>query len=211
MGYVRTPKHLNSITAMSAGVILELANTHRLYSLNIPEDIKDIDPRDGSIGVTLNNQFILGQMFNVNYINTLYHLLFDYKWILIDNKTKFNLLINDSFINMRTPGFGNPNRLYIPIGKNRILIGDNTIPLDYDYSEMLNSQIKSGSKKELVIKECNFYTITNCNESIYSSSRAENITNYILKNINNNKSQVVSGIGNKVYSPNYIRKKCNIS
>ncbi len=206
MGYLRTPSNFDYLTKIISGSILEMLNMERLHNPDVPEDIKKVDPRDNLI-VNVNNQVILQVAFNPDLSKKIYEILYSYKWVLVNNNTRFNFLLGDSFLNLKHPGLGESNnKCYVPLGNNKCLMGDNSVPPDMNVAFYLNKEFNSQGKKEFFIKECNLYAIINSKDYIYSSTKNEEIKNYILKKKVAKAYRVSSGIGNKTYTPQSKRK-----
>lgn len=177
-GFVRTPKKINSFAKLSSEIAIKMLEDDVLY-----KNISDlIEIESNTLNVKTHNNIILHATLNEKTILSLGKVLINYEWVILDNNTRFNFLINDIFINSIYPGLSYPNnKLYIPISKNKILIGFNF--QSHRNLEMTLNQIivVQKSKLENIIKECNLVTILNSYEYIYSTYKDKSIENLIKK------------------------------
>ncbi len=206
VGFLRTPNKLDEIAQGMSGVMLELFAEH-LKTLDDPaitEEHKCVDYLNKNFVMEVCNQTLLYHTFQADMITEIMEDLNKYQWILVNNDTRFDFLMGDSFLNLERPGIRKKNTIFIPLGNKRGLLGSNENYLNI--SELNKGYINKKDKKESLIKLFNFHAIRNTKESVFSSIKSDSIKNYIVKNIHLSNTYIYSGASGKTYIPKYKRQ-----
>lgn len=171
LGYFRTKGFLEE-----SGKTIETFKLILLKEMGLPEEELI---NNGEI--TVSNESLHEIALNKDNIDELYIHLKEYQFFILQNDTKFNLLISDSFMSFKKSGYAkNRNEVYVPLSNDKLLLGINT---SEDLSWFINF-ISNKQKRIQFFKDANYFAIKNSMNSIFTTNRDLSVQNFIEKHVN---------------------------